>query len=173
MKPKIERSDLVDSFLDGGGDLKQTQVFRIDEFSAQKLSCDERAPVVPVVTAGCLEAHDRLRCALPGLGKGQDFESFVMGAESSGEEGDRAGFFLENQFPGEEIFERHQLRIVRDRRVGTLLERQQDVYPETVLPTGSFLRGTHDPVGTTRDDHETLTDYLLGEFERDLIVGVV
>ena len=56
-----------------------------------------------------------------------------------------------------------------NRLIGALFEREANVQTEAVVPTGAFLRGTHDAVAAARDDHKAVLDglaaHLLGHLE--------
>src|SRR5262245_55671122 len=91
---------------------------------------------------------------LAGLEQGQDLKALIMGAESSRKKRGRMRLFEEHELAGKEIFEGDQLRIVRNRRIGPLLERQENIEAETVLLAGAFLGRAHDTVTAAGDDHK-------------------
>ena len=84
MESAIEVFDFIDGLVHGCGDFEEAEVFRIDQFTSQQLARDEAVPVVPIVAPGSLEADDRLRVALAGLGEGQTLKTFVMRAKQVG-----------------------------------------------------------------------------------------
>src|SRR5437867_3971606 len=119
----VEGLDLLDRRLLRVQDLQQAEVFLVDQSSRQELVCEELVPAVPIITAWSLEADDRLRVALAGLGECQHLEPFVMRAESTGKKRDRVGFLLEHQLSREEVFEGDQFRVIRNDGISSLLER--------------------------------------------------
>src|SRR5438093_6824385 len=120
MVVEVEGLDLLDRTLLRIQDLHQAEIFLVDQSSRKELVCEELVPAIPIVTARSLEADDRLRFALAGLGERQHLEPFIMRAESAGEKRDRVRFLLEHQLSREEVFEGDQFRIIRDDGIGSL-----------------------------------------------------
>src|SRR2546427_2102462 len=85
-----------------------------------------------------------MRVVLARLQQREELERFVLCAVPAGEHRARVGLPRKEQLAGEEILEVDELGVVHDRRVGLLLEREQDVYAEAVLPPGSLVRRPHD-----------------------------
>ena len=173
MESAIETSDLVDRVVYGRGDLEQAEIFMIDKSAGQKLACDEGVPVVPIVAAWSLEAHDRLGIALASLGEGQNFKAFIMCPEAAGKQRNGVGFFLENQFTGKEVFERDKFGVIGNCGIRTLLEGQHNIDPEAVFAPGALLACAHDPICAPGNDHEPFLDDPTGKLEGHLVVGIV
>lgn len=173
MVAPIEGLDFLDRRVRRVHDLEEAEVFSVDQFSFQELLDDECRPVVPIVATRRLQADDWLRIALADLREGENFKSFIVCAEAAGKEGDSIGFFLEHQLASEKVFEGDQFGIVGDRGVGSLFKGQHDVHAEAVFPPGAFLRGPHDAVGASGNDHVAGFHDLLGELMGQAIVGIV
>ena len=173
MESAIETSDLVDRVVYGRGDFEQAEIFMIDKSAGQKLACDEGVPVVPIVAAWSLEAHDRLRIALASLGEGQNFKAFIMCPEAAGKQGNGVGFFLKDEFTGKEVFERDKFGVIGNCGIRTLLEGQHNIDPEAVFAPGALLACAHDPIGAPGNDHEPFLDDPTGKLEGHLVVWII
>lgn len=169
----IEVFDFLNGLVHGCGDFEEAEIFRVDQFTSQQLARDEAVPVVPIVAPRSLEADDRLRVALAGLGEGQNLKAFVMRSKAAWEQGNRIGLFLKDQFSREEVFEGDELGIIGNRGIRALLEGQHDVHPEAVFAAGALLTCAHNPVSPSGNDHESFFDDLTGKLEGHLIVGVI
>ena len=137
------------------GDMIQIQVVRRNQFAAQQMFADLFVPGFPVGAAGPVHQHERHELALAGLHEGDRLVALVQRAEPAGEQHDGVRMPDEHEFAGEKIFERDELFVLGDDRIGALLPRQADVDAETVFRPGAFVSGLHDARPGAGDDHET------------------
>src|SRR3989475_12591145 len=114
-----------------------------------------------------------MRVVLARLQQREELERLVLCAVPSGEHRARVGLPRKEQLAGEEILEVDELGVVHDRRVGLLLEREQDVYAEAVLPPSPLVRSPHDPLSRPRDDHELAFGQEAGGAPGQAIKGVL
>src|SRR2546426_5403111 len=114
-----------------------------------------------------------MRVVLARLQQREELERLVLCAVPAGEHRARVGLPRKEQLAGEEILEVDELGVVHDRRVGLLLEREQDVSAEAVLPPGSLVRRPHDPLSRPRDDHELAFGQEAGEAPGQIVQGIL
>ncbi len=169
----IEAEDLGGGFGEVVGDAEEVEVFLADHAFAEEFGSDVVAPLGPVGTAGALDHEDGDEGGLAGLDEGEGFEVFVLGAESTGEEGDGGGLFHEHDFAGEEVAEVDEFGVVGDDGVGALLEGEADGDAEGGFAAGAAVAGFHDAVAGAGDDHPAGVAHAAGEFEGLFVVGVV
>src|SRR5712691_2490386 len=106
------------------------------------------------------------------LQQGEDLEELVVGAVPAGEHRAGVGLPHKEELAGEEVLEVDELGVVHDRRVGLLLEREQDIHAEAVLPPSPLVRRPHDPLARPRDDHEPLFGQEAGEAPGQIVQGI-
>ena len=119
----VKQTDFRDGIFHIVDDGKEGEIFGVDQAPLQQLLGDKRVPVVPIVAPRSLEAHDRFRVALAGLHKGENLKSFIVGAESPGEQRDRVGFFLKHELAREEVLEGDEFGVIGNDGVGALARR--------------------------------------------------
>src|SRR5438128_12403323 len=84
----------------------------------------------------------------------EELKRLVLCAVPAWEHRARVGLPRKEQLAGEKVLEVDKLGVVHDRRVGLLLEREQDIDAETVLPPSPLVGRPHDPLPRPRDYHE-------------------
>src|SRR5437773_492335 len=104
--------------------------------------------------------------ALAGLDQGQDLEALILRAKTTGEKRASVRFLDKQQLAGEEVLQMHQLGIPRDDGIGTLLEGEQDIHADAVLPSSADMAGFHDAARRPGNDHEPSMGNLLAKAHR-------
>ena len=168
----VETDDLGDGGVDAVGHLEEGEVGLADEAVLDEILAEEGEPGFPIVAAGGIDEDEGEDAAFSGLHEGEDFESFVHGAEAAGEEGDGVGLFDEVELAGEEVVEVDEFFVAVDDFVCALLERETDVEAEGFLAAGSALGGAHDAIAAAGDDHVIELAHLAGEFLGGLECGI-
>src|SRR6202022_1626358 len=144
-------------------DGKKTKIIRRNQALSQKMCSQEFGPTLPVGSAYLIAHDNRDDSGLSGLHQCQAFKAFIHRSEAAWKQGDGVGLFDENHFASEKIVENDELWIAFDGLVGLLLEWQPDVQSDAMFSTGPPLSGTHDPVASSCDNHESAFAHQLGK----------
>ncbi len=172
MIPPIKGGDLLGCCFLGRTDFKQTEIFRTDKVPGEQLVFYKGEPLVPVIATGVLQANDGLRVRLACLGQSEDFKPLIVGTKAAWEQSDGVGLLDEHQLSGEEVLEVDQLGVIGNDFIGPLFKRQHDIHAEALLSSCAFLSGSHDAIGSPRDNHVPSFDDSAGKSKRQLVIGV-
>ena len=118
VKVAIETRDDAHGVFRVVGDLVEVQVVGRNQLFAQEMFADVFVPRFPIRATGSIHQDERHETALAGLHQSERFEAFVHRAEAAGEKDDGVGVANEDQFAREEVFERDELLVFVDDRVG-------------------------------------------------------
>ncbi|MNN02517.1 hypothetical protein D3C81_1151790 [compost metagenome] len=119
-----------------------------------QLLVNEVQCALPEFAVRRVEQHHWYQWAFAGLDQCQYFQRFIQGTEATRAQHEGIGFLDEEQLAGEEEVEGQQVARSVDGRIGMLLEGQGDVETEAVIPTGTFVGGSHDAAACASDDHQ-------------------
>src|SRR5580765_8607245 len=141
MKVTIKGRDLVDGGLGARDDFEKGHFSLDDVASAHYVISKKLLPARPVGTVRQVHQNNRHEVRFAGLRQGDRLQQLVVGAEAAGEDDYRVGFLDEHELACEEEVKVHELRIVADERVGSLLRRQTNIHAETSFSPGAFMPG--------------------------------
>src|SRR5260221_4879554 len=108
--------------------------------------------------------------AFAGLDESQNLEALILGAKAAWKERDGIRLFHEQELARKEVLEVHELDVAGNDGIGFLLERQQDIDADAVIPAGADVAGLHDAAGRSGDDHEAGLDNTLAKVD-GLLIG--
>ena len=168
----IEAQHFFTSLLGFLDDSVERLVLFRDQTVPEHALFDEPHQILEVAGLGTLDHHHRKRRLLAGLQQRQHFEALVQGAEPAGKQRHRVRFLQQEQLPGEEIAEVHELLVTADGLVGLLLERKLDIHTDTEIASRAFVSRTHDAASGSGDYHPPGVRHELSILDRTSVVRV-
>src|SRR5262249_17800277 len=144
MKIAIKPGDNLHRFVRAVCDSIEVQVVRGNELITQEMLADMLVPRLPISPARTIDQDQRHQLDLARLHERERLVTLVHRTEAAGEQRDGVRMPDEYEFAREKVFERDQLFVFADDRVGALFPGQSDVGAETLFKSRAFVSGLHD-----------------------------